>query len=166
MRIGLYPGTFDPLTLGHVDIIRRASYLVDKLVIGVAVNNSKSPMFSLQERVNMINEEIESIENEFKIQIITHPFENLLIECAKDVNANIIIRGLRAVSDFEFEFQMVGMNRVLSNEIETVFLMADNSYQPIASKLVKEIARLGGNTQKFVPNSVYKRLMNIKSIKN
>ena len=128
MRIGLYPGTFDPLTLGHVDIIRRASLLVDKLVIGVAVNNSKSPMFSLQERVNMINEEIESIENEFKIQIITHPFENLLIECAKDVNANIIIRGLRAVSDFEFEFQMVGMNRVLSNEIETVFLMADNSY--------------------------------------
>jgi pantetheine-phosphate adenylyltransferase len=165
MRIGLYPGTFDPLTLGHVDIIKRASYLVDKLVIGVAVNNSKSPMFSLQERVNMINEEIETIENEFKIQIITHPFENLLIECAKDVNANIIIRGLRAVSDFEFEFQMVGMNRVLSNEIETVFLMADNSYQSIASKLVKEIARLGGNTNKFVPNSVYKRLINIKSKK-
>ena len=166
MRIGLYPGTFDPLTMGHVDIIRRASYLVDKLVIGVAVNNSKSPMFSLQERVNMINEEIELIENEFKIQIITHPFENLLIECAKDVNANIIIRGLRAVSDFEFEFQMVGMNRVLSNEIETVFLMADNSYQSIASKLVKEIARLGGNTEKFVPNSVHKRLINIKSKKN
>ena len=166
MRIGLYPGTFDPLTLGHVDIIRRASYLVDKLVIGVAVNNSKSPMFSLQERVNMINEEIELIENDCKIQIITHPFENLLIECAKDVNANIIIRGLRAVSDFEFEFQMVGMNRVLSNEIETVFLMADNSYQSIASKLVKEIARLGGNTKKFVPKSVYKRLTNIKSKKN
>ena len=162
MRIGLYPGTFDPLTLGHVDIIRRASYLVDKLVIGVAVNNSKSPMFSLQERVDMINEEIELIKNEFKIQIITHPFENLLIECAKDVNANIIIRGLRAVSDFEYEFQMVGMNRVLSSEIETVFLMADNSYQPIASKLVKEIARLGGNTMNFVPNSVYKRLINIK----
>ena len=165
MRIGLYPGTFDPLTLGHVDIIRRASYLVDKLIIGVAVNNSKSPMFSLRERVNMINEEIKFIENEFKIQIITHPFENLLIECAKDVNANIIIRGLRAVSDFEYEFQMVGMNRVLSSEIETVFLMADNSYQPIASKLVKEIARLGGNTNKFVPNSVYKRLINIKSKK-
>ena len=163
MRIGLYPGTFDPLTLGHLDIIRRASLLVDKLVIGVAVNNSKSPMFSLQERVNMINEEIELIENEFKIQIITHPFENLLIECAKDVNANIIIRGLRAVSDFEFEFQMVGMNRVLSNEIETVFLMADNSYQSIASKLVKEIARLGGDTKNFVPSSVHKRLINITS---
>ena len=125
MRIGLYPGTFDPLTLGHLDIIRRASYLVDKLVIGVAVNNSKSPMFSLQERVNMINEEIELIENEFKIQIITHPFENLLIECAKDVNANIIIRGLRAVSDFEYEFQLAGMNRKLNQNIETIFLMSD-----------------------------------------
>ena len=143
MKIGLYPGTFDPLTLGHLDIIRRASYLVDKLVVGVAVNSYKSPMFNLQERVNMINEEISFIESEFDIQIITHPFENLLIECAKDVKANIIIRGLRAVSDFEYEFQMVGMNRVLSSEIETVFLMADNSYQSIASKLVKEIARLG-----------------------
>ena len=165
MRIGLYPGTFDPLTLGHLDIIRRASYLVDKLVVGVAVNSYKSPMFNLQERVNMINEEISIIESEFGIQIISHPFENLLIECAKDVKANIIIRGLRAVSDFEYEFQMVGMNRVLSSEIETVFLMADNSYQSIASKLVKEIARLGGDTKKFVPNSVNKRLMNLKNQK-
>ena len=166
MKIGLYPGTFDPLTLGHLDIIRRASYLVDKLVVGVAVNSYKSPMFNLQERVNMINEEISIIESEFGIQIITHPFENLLIECAKDVKANIIIRGLRAVSDFEYEFQMVGMNRVLSSEIETVFLMADNSYQSIASKLVKEIARLGGDTKKFVPNSVNKRLMNLKNQKD
>ena len=165
MRIGLYPGTFDPLTLGHLDIIRRASYLVDKLVVGVAVNSYKSPMFNLQERVNMINEEISIIESEFGIQIISHPFENLLIECAKDVKANIIIRGLRAVSDFEYEFQMVGMNRVLSSEIETAFLMADNSYQSIASKLVKEIARLGGDTKKFVPNSVNKRLMNLKNQK-
>ena len=165
MRIGLYPGTFDPLTLGHLDIIRRASNLVDKLVVGVAVNSYKSPMFNLQERVNMINEEINILENEFGIQIITHPFENLLIECAKDVKANIIIRGLRAVSDFEYEFQMVGMNRVLSSEIETVFLMADNSYQSIASKLVKEIARLGGDTKNFVPNSVNKRLMNLKNQK-
>ena len=158
MRIGLYPGTFDPLTMGHLDIIRRAAFLVDKLVVGVAVNNSKSPMFSLQERVKMINEEIGILESEFGIQIVTHPFENLLIECALDVKANIIIRGLRAVSDFEYEFQMVGMNRVLSSEIETVFLMADNSFQSIASKLVKEIARLGGDTKKFVPSSVYKRL--------
>ena len=158
MRIGLYPGTFDPLTMGHLDIIRRAAFLVDKLVVGVAVNNSKSPMFSLQERVKMINEEVGLLESEFGIQIVTHPFENLLIECAIDVKANIIIRGLRAVSDFEYEFQMVGMNRVLSSEIETVFLMADNSFQSIASKLVKEIARLGGDTKKFVPSSVYKRL--------
>ena len=158
MRIGLYPGTFDPLTMGHLDIIRRAAFLVDKLVVGVAVNNSKSPMFSLQERVKMINEEIGILESEFGIQIVTHPFENLLIECALDVKANIIIRGLRAVSDFEYEFQMVGMNRVLSSEIETVFLMADNSFQSIASKLVKEIARLGGDTKKFVPSSVHKRL--------
>ena len=165
MRIGLYPGTFDPLTMGHLDIIRRAAFLVDKLVVGVAVNNSKSPMFSLQERVKMINEEIKNLEAEFGIQIVTHPFENLLNECAKDVKANIIIRGLRAVSDFEYEFQMVGMNRVLSSEIETVFLMADNSFQSIASKLVKEIARLGGDTKKFVPNSVYKRLKKIKNNK-
>ena len=158
MRIGLYPGTFDPLTMGHLDIIKRAAFLVDKLVVGVAVNNSKSPMFSLQERVKMINEEIGILESEFGIQIVTHPFENLLIECALDVKANIIIRGLRAVSDFEYEFQMVGMNRVLSSEIETVFLMADNSFQSIASKLVKEIARLGGDTKKFVPSSVHKRL--------
>ena len=158
MRIGLYPGTFDPLTMGHLDIIRRAAFLVDKLVVGVAVNSSKSPMFSLQERVKMINEEVGILESEFGIQIVTHPFENLLIECALDVKANIIIRGLRAVSDFEYEFQMVGMNRVLSSEIETVFLMADNSFQSIASKLVKEIARLGGDTKKFVPSSVHKRL--------
>ena len=139
MRIGLYPGTFDPLTMGHLDIIRRASNLVDKLVIGVAINNAKSPMFSLKERVQMIDEEILPIAKECKIEIITHPFENLLIECAKDVNAQFIIRGLRAVSDFEYEFQMVGMNRVLSDNIETVFLMADNTYQSIASKFWSEV---------------------------
>ena len=154
MRIGLYPGTFDPLTLGHVDIIRRASYLVDKLVIGVAVNNSKSPMFSLQERVNMINEEIELIENEFKIQIITHPFENLLIECAKDVNANIIIRGLRAVSDFEYEFLMTGMNRSIDKDIETIFLMSSEKYHFISSRFIKEIHKLGGDISKSVPKPV------------
>ena len=154
MRIGLYPGTFDPLTMGHLDIIRRAAFLVDKLVVGVAVNNSKSPMFSLQERVKMINEEIKILEDEFGIQIVTHPFENLLIECAKDVGASILIRGLRAVSDFEYEFQMVGMNRVLDNKIETVFLMADAGCQAIASRLVKEIAKLGGNIDKFVTEDI------------
>jgi len=166
MRIGLYPGTFDPLTLGHVDIIRRASRLVDKLIIGVAINNAKSPMFSLEDRVQMIDEEIITISKEFGVHIETHPFKNLLIECAKDVKANVIIRGLRAVSDFEYEFQMVGMNRVLSDKIETVFLMADNSFQSIASKLVKEIARLGGETEDFVPNSVQKRLMDVSNRKD
>jgi len=166
MRIGLYPGTFDPLTLGHLDIIRRASRLVDKLIIGVAINNAKSPMFSLEDRVKMIDEEISPISKAFGVQIETHPFKNLLIECAKDVNANVIIRGLRAVSDFEYEFQMVGMNRVLSDKIETVFLMADNSFQSIASKLVKEIARLGGETENFVPNSVQKRLMAVSNRKD
>ena len=166
MRTGLYPGTFDPLTLGHVDIIRRASGLVDKLIIGVAINNAKSPMFSLEDRVKMIDEEISPISKAFGVQIETHPFKNLLIECAKDVNANVIIRGLRAVSDFEYEFQMVGMNRVLSDKIETVFLMADNSFQSIASKLVKEIARLGGETENFVPNSVQKRLMAVSNRKD
>ena len=165
MRIGLYPGTFDPLTLGHVDIIRRASRLVDKLVIGVAINNAKSPMFSLEERVQMIDEEIIPIAIERGIKIITHPFENLLIDCARDVDASVIVRGLRAVSDFEYEFQMVGMNRVLSSGIETVFLMADNSYQSIASKLVKEIARLGGKTEEFVPESVQKRLLSFSQQK-
>ena len=162
MKIGLYPGTFDPLTLGHLDIIRRASFLVDKLVVGVAINNSKSPMFSLEERVNMINEEVGSIENEFGIKIITHPFENLLIECAQDVSANVIIRGLRAVSDFEYEFQMVGMNRSLDANIETVFLMADVQHQAVASRLVKEIAILNGDISKFVSgnvsNEVHKKL--------
>ena len=166
MRIGLYPGTFDPLTLGHIDIIRRASKLVDKLIIGVAINNSKSPMFGLDERVQMIDEEINMIASELEIKISTHPFDNLLIECAKDVNANVIIRGLRAVSDFEYEFQMVGMNRILSDRIETVFLMADNSYQSIASKLVKEIARLGGQTKEFVPASVQKRLLSLSKEKS
>ena len=166
MRIGLYPGTFDPLTLGHLDIIRRASRLVDKLIIGVAINNAKSPMFSLEDRVQMIDEEIVPISKEFGVQIETHPFKNLLIECAKDVKANVIIRGLRAVSDFEYEFQMVGMNRVLSDKIETVFLMADNSFQSIASKLVKEIARLGGETEDFVPSSVQKRLIAVSNSKD
>ena len=154
MRIGLYPGTFDPITLGHVDIIRRGSMLVDKLVIGVAINRDKGPLFTLEERVAMIEHECALLSKETGTEIVAHPFENLLIDCAKDVGAQIIVRGLRAVADFEYEFQMVGMNRALDNSIETVFLMADASRQAIASKLVKEIARLGGDVSKFVPPQV------------
>ncbi len=150
MRIGLYPGTFDPITLGHIDIIRRASALVDRLVIGVAINRDKGPLFTLEERVTMIEEECAKLSEQTGTEIIAHPFENLLIDCARDVDAGLIIRGLRAVADFEYEFQMVGMNRVLDSSVETVFLMADAGHQAIASKLVKEIARLGGDISKFV----------------
>ena len=154
MRVGLYPGTFDPITLGHMDIIRRATALVDKLVIGVAINRDKGPLFSLEERVEMIEAEVSGLVRETGIEIVAHPFENLLIDCAKDVGAGVIIRGLRAVADFEYEFQMVGMNRALNDEIETVFLMAEAKHQAIASKLVKEIARLGGDVSKFVTPAV------------
>lgn len=154
MRIGLYPGTFDPLTLGHMDIITRASALVDRLVIGVAINRDKGPLFSLEERVAMIEAECADLSRRTGTEIVVHPFENLLIDCARDVGAQTIIRGLRAVADFEYEFQMVGMNRALNNTIETVFLMADARRQAIASKLVKEIARLGGDVTKFVPDLV------------
>jgi pantetheine-phosphate adenylyltransferase len=150
MRIGLYPGTFDPVTLGHVDIIQRAMALVDRLVIGVAINRDKGPLFSLEERVAMVQAECAAITDKTGGEIVVHPFENLLIDCARDVGAGIIIRGLRAVADFEYEFQMVGMNRALDASIETVFMMADARRQAIASKLVKEIARLGGDVSKFV----------------
>ena len=154
MRIGLYPGTFDPVTHGHLDIIRRACTLVDKLVIGVAINRDKGPLFSLEERVAMIEAECEALSDQTGCQIVAHPFENLLIDCAKDVGASIIVRGLRAVADFEYEYQMVGMNRQLDDSVETVFLMAEAQHQAIASKLVKEIARLGGDVSKFVPPAV------------
>lgn len=154
MRVGLYPGTFDPVTHGHIDIIRRACSLVDRLVIGVAINRDKGPLFTLEERVAMIEAECVAISRDTGCEIVAHPFENLLIDCARDVGAGVIIRGLRAVADFEYEFQMVGMNRSLDNSIETVFLMADAKNQAIASKLVKEIARLGGDVSKFVPPAV------------
>ncbi|MDF1718278.1 MAG: pantetheine-phosphate adenylyltransferase [Antarcticimicrobium sp.] len=150
MRVALYPGTFDPITLGHIDIISRAAALVDKLVIGVAINRDKGPLFSLEERVAMIEAECAELSKRTGTEIVAHPFENLLIDCAHDVGAQIIIRGLRAVADFEYEFQMVGMNRSLDSSVETVFLMADARRQAIASKLVKEIARLGGDVSKFV----------------
>jgi len=154
MRIGLYPGTFDPVTHGHLDIIRRGAQLVDRLVIGVAINRDKGPMFTLEERVAMIEAECAELSKETGTEIVAHPFENLLIHCARDVGAQVIIRGLRAVADFEYEYQMVGMNRSLDSTIETVFLMADAKHQAIASKLVKEIARLDGDVKKFVPPAV------------
>jgi len=154
MRIGLYPGTFDPVTLGHLDIIRRAAALVDRLVIGIAINRDKGPLFALEERVAMIEAECAELMKTTGIEIVAHPFENLLIDCAHDVGAQVIIRGLRAVADFEYEYQMVGMNRALDNTVETVFLMAEARHQAIASKLVKEIARLGGDVSKFVSPDV------------
>lgn len=154
MRIGLYPGTFDPITLGHIDIIQRAMALVDRLVVGVAINRDKGPLFNLDERVAMVTAECDEIIKQTGGEIVVHPFENLLIDCARDVNAGVIVRGLRAVADFEYEFQMVGMNRALDSSVETVFLMADARRQAIASKLVKEIARLGGDVSKFVTHDV------------
>ena len=160
MRIGLYPGTFDPITLGHVDIIGRAMALVDRLVIGVAINRDKGPLFTLEERVAMVQVECDAIAAKTGGEIIVHPFENLLIDCARDVGAGVIIRGLRAVADFEYEFQMVGMNRALDSSIETAFLMADARRSAIASKLVKEIARLKGDVSKFVTSPVQDALRN------
>ena len=154
MRIGLYPGTFDPITFGHMDIIRRAAVLVDRLVVGVAINRDKGPLFSLEERVAMVEAEFPAVMESTGCELIAHPFENLLINCARDVGASIIIRGLRAVADFEYEFQMVGMNRQLDDSIETVFLMAEAEHQAIASKLVKEIARLEGDVSNFVTPAV------------
>ena len=159
MRIGLYPGTFDPITMGHIDIIRRAAAFLDRLVIGVAINRDKGPLFDLAERVAMIEAECVSLSEQTGIEIVVHPFENLLIDCARDVNATIIVRGLRAVADFEYEFQMVGMNRALDDSVETVFLMAEARHQAIASKLVKEIARLGGDVSKFVTAPVRQALI-------
>lgn len=156
MRTGLYAGTFDPVTLGHRDIIGRAALLVDRLVIGVAINRDKGPMFDLDERVAMVQAETAALD--VPAEIVVHPFENLLIDCARDVGARVIIRGLRAVADFEYEYQMVGMNRAMDDSIETVFLMAEAKYQSIASKLVKEIARLEGDISKFVTPGVAEAL--------
>ena len=157
MRTGLYAGTFDPLTLGHIDIIGRACALVDRLVIGVAINRDKGPLFDLEERVAMVERDCGGLGG--STEVVVHPFENLLIDCANDVGASVIIRGLRAVADFEYEYQMVGMNRALDDSIETVFLMAEAEYQSISSKLVKEIARLGGDVSKFVTPGVNEALV-------
>ena len=155
-RVGLYPGTFDPPTNGHIDIIARAATLVDRLVIGVAINEDKGPLFSLPERLEMVEEQCAKITG--AAEIVVQPFDTLLMKFAESVGAQIIVRGLRAVADFEYEFAMVGMNQKLNPAIETVFLMADATHQAIASRLVKEIARLQGNVAQFVPEEVERRL--------
>jgi len=151
LRIGVYPGTFDPITLGHLDIIRRGAKLVDKLIIGVTTNPSKNPMFTPEERMAMVSREVaaQGIEN-----VSVMGFNALLMKFAEKQGANVIVRGLRAVADFEYEYQMAGMNQQLNDGIETVFLMADVSLQPIASKLVKEIALFGGDIANFVTPAV------------
>jgi len=149
-RIGVYPGTFDPITLGHMDIIRRGAKLCDRLVIGVTTNPSKSPMFTVEERMAMVVRETADLGD--GVSVVS--FDSLLMDFAERQGASMIIRGLRAVADFEYEYQMAGMNQQLNDRIETVFLMADVSLQPIASKLVKEIALYGGDIRKFVPAAV------------
>ena len=151
MRIGLYPGTFDPITNGHLDIIGRAVKLVDRLVIGVAVNQGKGPLFTLEERVEILKAETADLKG---AEIVVQPFESLLVHFAREVGASMIVRGLRAVADFEYEFQMTAMNQQLDRNIETVFLMADPRLQAIASRLVKEIAKLDGDITAFVPPQV------------
>ncbi|MBI3419405.1 MAG: pantetheine-phosphate adenylyltransferase [Proteobacteria bacterium] len=155
--IGLYPGTFDPPTLGHTDIISRATRVVNRLVVGVAENAGKEPLFSLKERVRMVEAEIATLDTS-GAEIVVKPFKNLLVEFAQQVGARVIVRGLRAVSDFEYEFQMAAMNRKLQREIETVFLMSSDKYQFISSRFVKEIARLGGEVGPFVSERVLKQI--------
>ena len=148
-RVGVYPGTFDPITLGHLDIIRRGAHLVDRLVIGITNNPSKSPMFTIKERLAMVRREVADLEGVTVVE-----FDSLLMDFAEREGASLILRGLRAVADFEYEYQMAGMNQQLNDDIETVFLMADVSLQPIASRLVKEIAVYGGKIDKFVTPAV------------
>lgn len=150
MRIGVYPGTFDPITRGHMDIIRRGAKLVDRLVIGVTTNPSKSPMFTLDERLAMVEREVAGVGGDIRVVA----FDALLMTFAERQGASVIVRGLRAVADFEYEYQMAGMNQQLNDRIETVFLMADVSLQPIASRLVKEIAMYGGSIARFVSPAV------------
>lgn len=156
-RVGLYPGTFDPMTNGHLDIIGRAVKLVDKLVIGVAINRDKGPLFTLEERCAMVVEETKPFTKH--AEIIVQPFEGLLMHFAQEVGAQMIVRGLRAVADFEYEFQMTAMNQQLNRDIETVFLMADPRHQAVASRLVKEIAKLGGDIKSFVSPTMAKILV-------
>jgi pantetheine-phosphate adenylyltransferase len=158
-RIGIYPGTFDPITNGHSDIIRRAARLVDRLVIGVARNDGKGPLFTTDERVEVVRDEVAHLENGDAERIDVRAFDTLLMNFAQSVGASVIIRGLRAVSDFEYEFQMAGMNARLNPDIETVFLMASDRFQFISSRFVKEIGALGGEVSHFVSPRVAARLL-------
>ena len=158
-RVGVYPGTFDPITNGHLDIIKRGLGLVDKLVIGVATNPSKNPLFTLEERVAIVERETRELAIEAGVTIEVTQFDELLMKFAERVGADFIIRGLRAVADFEYEFQMTGMNYQINPNIETVFLMADPKFQTIASRLVKEVAMYGGNIAAFVPGQVGKEVV-------
>lgn len=157
LRVGVYPGTFDPVTNGHLDIITRAARMVDRLVVAVAVNAGKGPLFSLKERVDMCRMEVETL-NITGAEVEVVPFDTLLMDFVTEMGANLIVRGLRAVSDFEYEFQMAGMNTRLNPKVETVFLMASENNQFIASRLVKEVARLGGDISTFVPKGVNTRV--------
>ncbi|MGE5538738.1 MAG: pantetheine-phosphate adenylyltransferase [Gemmatimonas sp.] len=157
-RLGLYPGTFDPITRGHLDIIQRATRVVDRLVVAVAVSDGKEPLFGLDERVQMVKDEVASLGADVAGRIVVKPFSSLLVHFAQEVGAKIIVRGLRAVSDFEYEFQMTGMNQRLTSEIETVFLMASERYQFISSRFVKEICRLNGDISQFVSPGIEARV--------
>lgn len=157
-RIAVYPGTFDPITKGHLDIIKRAGRLVDRLVIGVALNKRKGPLFSAAERVEMVEAEIQTLDEDLQRKISVTAFDQLLMEFAVSQQATQIVRGLRAVSDFEYEFQMAGMNARLNSEVETVFLMASDRHQFISSRFVKEIGVLGGDVSHFVSENVFNRL--------
>jgi len=159
LRIGLYPGTFDPVTNGHLDVIARAARLLDKLVVGVSISAGKGPMFSLEERVELVEAEIASIANKNGMVIEVMPFNTLLIDFARKIGASMIVRGLRAVTDFDFEFQMFGMNYRMAPDIETVYLMASENHQFIASRLVKEVAMLGGDITSFVPALTHQRVL-------
>jgi pantetheine-phosphate adenylyltransferase len=156
-RIGLYPGTFDPVTNGHIDVIGRAARLVDRLVVGVAINGGKGPLFPLEERVELVRAETAKIAARVGCEVEVLPFTGLLVGFAREVGAQMIIRGLRAVTDFDYEFQMTGMNHRLDPEIETVFLMASETNQFISSRFVKEIATLGGDISSFVPAMTLER---------
>ena len=158
-RIGVYPGTFDPITHGHLDIILRATRMLDKLIIAVAANDGKNPQFGLGQRVDMVKGEVQNLPNGLGKKVEVRSFDNLLVNFTQSVGASVIVRGLRAVTDFEYEFQMAGMNAKLKPEIETIFLMASERHQFISSRFVKEICRLGGNISQFVSPNVAERLI-------